>query len=98
MKKALIVLIVVSMLCVSLTGIANSAVQIVNANEENVLNETFKTVKKQNFETIKTIRNTVDNYLKMDEDLYTPQETSYPAQSNPQPLLGGGEIFGLWMC
>jgi hypothetical protein len=41
------------------------------------------------------VKDTVDNYLNMDESYYKPNRQTQ--QSYPQPRLGGNEIFGLWV-
>jgi hypothetical protein len=45
--------------------------------------------------TMQILKQTVDKYLNMDESLYQPVKQTH--QSNPQPSLGGNEIFGLWI-
>jgi len=43
------------------------------------------------------VKETVDKYLNMDEYLYEKGTTTEDPPGHPQPMLGNGEIFGLWI-
>jgi len=88
MRKAIVVCIIASMLCFSMPSIVSEKI------DNNVENELV--ILEPSTDTITTLKDTVTKYLNMDEDLYEPElreETYCP----PQPLLGGNEIFGLWI-
>jgi len=48
-------------------------------------------------EEMKIIKETVDKYVNMDEYLYEKQSTNEDPQIEPLPILGGDEVFGLWI-
>jgi len=88
MRKTILVFIIALMLCFSMPSIVSEKIN--NSFEENIV------VVEQSTDNIKILKNTVTKYLNMDEDFYEPaiQTDSYcPAQ----PLLGGNDIFGLWI-
>jgi len=97
MKKALVVNIVVFMLCVSMAGIAASQAIPIKANKIAANSIKVKDYTPQNTETMEIIKETVDSYLNMDEYLYQKPEQTPQQQMLPQPVLGDGEIFGLWI-
>jgi len=90
------VFIVICMLCFSVPG-AVASLNIPTKSKEldnNIYSLT--SVKKPNTKTMENLKEIVDKYLNMDENLYEPVfETD--TYCTPQPLLGGNEIFGLWM-
>jgi len=43
------------------------------------------------------IKETVDKYVNMDEYLYEKQSTNEDPPVEPLPILGGNEVFGLWI-
>ena len=88
MKKALIVCIIASMLCFSMPGIVSEGVR--NNFEQNII------VPEPSSDSINVLKETAIKYLNMDEDMYEPTLQSKP-YCEPQPLLGGNDIFGLWI-
>jgi hypothetical protein len=88
MRKVILIGIIVIMLCISTPG-------VVSEDKEAILDNSAVLVE-PNPDTISILKNTVTKYLNMDEDLYEPyiqEETNCESQ----PLLGGNEIFGLWI-
>lgn len=88
MRKTIFVLLIASMLCLSMPSIVSE--RISNDLEDDIV------IVEQSTDTLEVLTNTVTKYLNMDEDLYEPElndETYCPSQ----PLLGGNEIFGLWI-
>jgi hypothetical protein len=88
MRKALIVCVIASMLCFSMPSIVSEGVNN-NFEQDIVLPETSS-------DTIDILKNTATKYLNMDEDMYEPTLNSEQL-CEPQPLLGGNQIFGLWI-
>jgi len=88
MKKTIIVIFIASMLCFSIPSIV--AEDVKNNFEDDLI------IVEPNLDTISILKNTATKYLNMDEGLYEPavQNEQYCA---PQPLLGGNDIFGLWI-
>jgi len=98
MKKGLVVGLVVFMLCFSMAGIASSQAILLKADEIPAKSIKAKDPISPNVETMEIVRETVDRYLTMDEYLYqVPEQQSPEHYMLPQPVLGNGEIFGLWI-
>jgi hypothetical protein len=95
MRKKVVIFIAILMLGISMSN-AFASVDIISSSNtiENDLNQA---VEKQQpgVSTMKVIKSTVDDYLHMDESLY--KSVKQTQQSPTQPLLGGNEIFGLWV-
>ena len=87
MKKAFIVCIIALMLCFSMPSIVSEGV---NKNFENDI-----IVVEPSSDSINILKDTATKYLNMDESMYEPTLNSEP-YCEPQPLLGGNQIFGLW--
>src|SRR4030042_6456016 len=95
MRKEVVVFITILMLCLSMTNAFGSIETISTSNEtEDNSYESIQT-NQPDLSTMNVIKNTVDDYLNMDESLY--KSTRQTQQMPPQPLLGGNEIFGLWV-
>lgn len=97
MKKILIFVVVACMLCVSISNVTTSIEISKKSNKINI--ESAKSVEPQkpDTKTMEVIKETVNKYMNMDEYLY---ETSHNKQNQPSstlPVLGDGEIFGLWI-
>ena len=88
MRKTLVVCIIALMLCLSMPSIISEGVN--NNLENDVL------IVEPSSDTIATLKDTVTKYLNMEEDLYEPAITK-ETFCQSQPLLGGNEIFGLWI-
>ncbi len=79
------------MLCVSMSSIvAGVTLHSINAD---VVKDALPPVP----EEMRIIKETVDKYVGMDEYLYEKQTTNQDPTVEPLPVLGGGEIFGLWI-
>jgi hypothetical protein len=88
MKKTLVVCIIAAMLCFSIPS-------IVSEDVKNNFENDFE-IPVESSDTMTILEDTVTKYLNMDEDLYKPtvqSEINCPSQ----PLLGGNDIFGLWV-
>jgi hypothetical protein len=48
-------------------------------------------------DSLDKVKESVDNYFAMDENLYEVNEADTEADRTPQPKLGGNEAFGLWI-
>jgi len=95
MKKEVVILIAFFMLSISVSNVFASENIVSTSNEiDEKLNQDNK-ITQSSIETMNTIKSTVDDYLNMDESLY--KSTKQTQQSYPQPVLGGNEIFGLWI-
>ena len=95
MRKEVVVFITILMLCLSMTNAFGSIETISTSNEtEDNSYESIQT-NQPDLSTMNVIKNTVDDYLNMDESLY--KSTRQTQQMPAQPLLGGNEIFGLWV-
>jgi hypothetical protein len=97
MKKILIFVVVACMLCVSISNVTTSIEISKKSNKINI--ESAKSVEPQTSDTktMEVIKETVNKYMNMDEYVY---ETSHNTQNQPSstlPILGDGEIFGLWI-
>ncbi|MCK4332931.1 MAG: hypothetical protein KAV40_05065, partial [Thermoplasmatales archaeon] len=68
-----------------------------NSGETNIVSASYKTVTKTPTSTMEVVKETVDKYLSMDEYLYEKGTTTEDPPGHPQPVLGNGEIFGLWI-
>jgi hypothetical protein len=88
MRKTLLVCIIALMLCFSMPSIVSEGM---NTKIENNL-----MIIEPSTDTITTLKDTVTKYLNMDEHLYEPAIQS-ESECLPQPLLGGSDIFGLWI-
>ncbi len=88
MRKTIFIFLISVMVCFSMPGILSEGV---NENPENNI-----VIVEPNSDTITILKDTVTKYLNMDENLYEPaiQKETF---CTPQPLLGGNEIFGLWI-
>ena len=96
MRKKVVVFIAILMLVISMVN-AFASVDIISTSNttENDLNQAVET-HQPGISTMKVIKSTVDDFLHMDKSQYTSvRNTQKPAAQ--QPLLGGNEIFGLWV-
>jgi hypothetical protein len=94
MKKKVVLLIAILMLSISMSNAFASTDFISTSSDIDELNQVVETTQ-SNKETMNSIKQTVDDYLNMDESLYESVEQTQ--KSIPQPVLGGNEIFGLWI-
>lgn len=95
MRKNFVMFIVVLLLCVSMSNSFASVNIFSNSGEiNNNLNQVGE-LKQSGKTTMNIIKDIVEDYLNMDESLYksVKKTQQYPTQ----PLLGGNEIFGLWI-
>ncbi len=88
MRKTIVVCMIASMLCFSMPGIVSKGID--NNFENNLV------IVEPGSDTITLLKDTVTKYLNMDEELYEPAMQNEP-YCPPQPLLGGNDIFGLWV-
>jgi hypothetical protein len=88
MRKAIFISLISFMLCLSMPGIVSEGF--------NEIHKSNIVIVEPSSDTITILKNTVTKYLNMDENLYEPsiQKETYCI---PQPILGGNEIFGLWI-
>jgi hypothetical protein len=86
--------IAILMLSISMSNAFASTDFISTSSDIDELNQVVETTQ-SNKETMNLIKKTVDDYLNMDESLYKSVEQTQ--KSVPQPVLGGNEIFGLWI-
>jgi len=95
MKKALVVFIV-CVLCVSMAGIGVSFTAPLKFNEKNIVSSNYETKTKVTPSAMESLKDIVDKYLNIDENIYEncKEPESY---YSPTPLLGGDEVFGLWI-
>jgi hypothetical protein len=95
MRKWVVIFIAILMLCINIAN-AFASINIISTSNEtnNKLNQVAET-KQSGKATMNIIKSTVDDYLNMDESLY--KSTKQTNQYSPQPVLGGNEIFGLWI-
>ena len=94
MKKKVVLFIAILMLSISMSNAFASTDFISTSSNIDELNQVVETTQ-SNKETMNLIKQTVDDYLNMDESLYKSVEQTQ--KSIPQPVLGGNEIFGLWI-
>jgi len=94
MKKKVVLFITLLMLCISMSNAFATTDFISTSSDIDELNQVVETTQ-SNKETMNLIKQTVDDYLNMDESLYKSVEQTQ--NSVPQPVLGGNEIFGLWI-
>ena len=95
MRKKVVIFIAILMLCISMSNAFASVNNLtITDKEDNDLNQTIET-KQSSKATMNVIKNTVEDYLNMDESQY--KSVKQTQQSPVQPLLGGNEIFGLWI-
>ena len=94
MKKKVVLFIAILMLSISMSNAFASTDFISTSSDIDELNQVVETTQ-SNKETMNLIKKTVDDYLNMDESLYSSVEQTQ--KSVPQPVLGGNEIFGLWI-
>lgn len=100
MKKLLVVFIVVFMLCVSMSGIAISEIAVSDSEEE-FISGSYKTVKRSDTDpdALEHFQSAVDDYLKMDENSFTPYEM--PEAQVDLPWIGvtgmRGDFVSWWV-
>jgi len=94
MKKKVVLFIAILMLSISMSNAFATTDFISTSSDIDELNQVVETTQ-SNKETMNLIKQTVDDYLNMDESLYKSVEQTQ--KSIPQPVLGGNEIFGLWI-
>ena len=94
MKKALVVLVAVGMICVSMSGVVASfpGFSLGGTRDENIISG-GSTGEANQVENVDAILNRL---LMLDESDFKPSMEAEP-EHQPQPLLGGNEIFGLWI-
>jgi len=68
-----------------------------NSEETNVISGSYKTVTKTPTSTMEVVKETVDKYLKMGENIYKRETIDDGSHCSPQPVLGDNEVFGLWI-
>lgn len=88
MRKTVVICLLSFMLCLSMPGIVSEGL---NENPENNI-----MIVEPSSDTIINLKDTVTKYLNMNENLYEPAITK-ETYCLPQPILGGNEIFGLWI-
>ncbi len=95
MRKWMVIFLAILMLCINMSN-AFASINIISTSNDidNKINEVTET-KQSGKATMNIIKSTVDDYLNMDESLY--ESTKQTKQYSPQPVLGGNEIFGLWI-
>jgi len=95
MKKKVVLLISILMLSINMTG-AFASVETVTTTEK-IDNETIIQAQptQQSAKTMNVLKSTVDDYLNMDQSYY--RSSKQTQEFYPQPVLGGSEIFGLWV-
>jgi hypothetical protein len=96
MAKVLVVFVIACMICFSMSGAAVSLISPSKINKENILYVEPETKKIVTPNAMASLKDIVDKYLNLDEkpDEYYKESES---QSLPKPLLGGDEVFGLWI-
>jgi len=94
MKKKVVLFIAILMLSISMSNAFASTDFISTSSNIDELNQVVETTQ-SNKETMNLIKQTVDDYLNMDESSY--KSVKQTQKSIPQPVLGGNEIFGLWI-
>ena len=95
MKKKVVLFITLLMLCISMSNAFASTDTISTSDEINEkINQDGQSTQ-SSLATMNVIKSTVDDYLEMDKSVY--ESTKQVQQSYPQPVLGGNEIFGLWI-
>ena len=79
--------------------ILTAFVPCIDANSEEIktILSNDECIKKTSSSTIEVVKETVDNYLMMDKNLYNSREINDKSLSSTQPKLGGSEAFGLWV-
>lgn len=68
-----------------------------NSEEKNIGLSSYKTNTKTTKSTMEVVKETVNKYLKMDENLYKHENIDEELHCSPQPVLGNDEVFGLWV-
>ncbi|MGF3555020.1 MAG: hypothetical protein ACQXXF_07135 [Thermoplasmatota archaeon] len=95
MKKEVVLFITILLTCINISNsFASGEINSTSNKIINNLNQDFET-KHSSKETMKIVKNTVEDFLKINESLY--KSTEKTNLFSPQPLLGGNEIFGLWI-
>ncbi|MCK5112070.1 MAG: hypothetical protein KAQ84_00880, partial [Thermoplasmatales archaeon] len=69
----------------------------VNSEVTNIVSGSYKTITKTTTSTMEIVKETVDKYLKMDENMYKHENIDERSLYSPQPVLGNDEAFGLWV-
>ena len=59
-----------------------------NSEETNVISGSYKTVTKTPTSTMEVVKETVDKYLKMGENIYKRETIDDGSHCSPQPVLG----------
>ena len=94
MQKIAVLLVGFCMLCFSMTGIAATFTTIPwSPNEEIVSDEILEINQEYIGETVEDI---IPRLLELNQEDFTPIKENQQSAS-PQPLLGEGEVFGLWI-
>ena len=90
-KKIIEVIIVIMFFLASTMPAINANITKNPINSNTLTNDT--TTYKSS--TMEIIKDTVDNYLKIDEELY--KNSKEEIQYDSRPILGKNEVFGLWI-